>query len=122
VLEPLSGYLMLAQRLYEGDESLDGGWNFGPPVEDAKPVQWIVQRLCDSMPGSSWRIDPGEQPHEAQVLSLDSTKARTQLGWSPTWNVDRAIDRTIAWHRAWRARCDMQAVCIDHIREHEAAA
>jgi CDP-glucose 4,6-dehydratase len=122
VLEPLSGYLMLAQRLYEGDESLDGGWNFGPPVEDAKPVRWIVQRLCDSMPGSSWRIDPGEQPHEAQVLSLDSTKARTQLGWSPTWNVDRAIDRTIAWHRAWRARCDMQAVCVDHIREHEAAA
>jgi CDP-glucose 4,6-dehydratase len=121
VLEPLSGYLMLAQHLFEHGESFDGAWNFGPSIEDAKPVRWIVQRLCDSVPGSPWRVDSGSHPHEAHMLSLDSTKARTRLGWCPRWDVSGAIARTIAWHRSWRERCDMHAACMEQIREYEAA-
>jgi CDP-glucose 4,6-dehydratase len=122
VLEPLSGYLALAQRLFEDGESFDGAWNFGPSIEDAKPVRWIVQRLCESVPGSSWRVDSGSHPHEAHMLSLDSTKARTRLGWHPRWNVSGAIDRTISWHRAWQEHRDMHAACMEQIRAHEAAA
>ncbi len=116
VLEPLSGYLMLAHHLWQGGEPFDGAWNFGPSIEDSIPVRSIVQRLCDAMPGSSWSIDPGTHPHEAHVLSLDSSNAHKRLGWRPRWGVQAAVDRTIAWHQAWRAGRDMHSVCIEQLR------
>jgi CDP-glucose 4,6-dehydratase len=68
------------------------------------------------MPGSSWSIDPGTHPHEAHVLSLDSSNAHKRLGWRPRWGVQAAVDRTIAWHQAWRAGRDMHSVCIEQLR------
>ncbi len=122
VLEPLSGYLLLAERLWEGSGQLDGAWNLGPSLDDAKPVRWIVERLCSGMPGSSWRIDANPQPHEAHVLTLDSSKAREQLGWRPRWPLAKALDRTLDWHRAWRLGDDPQESCLRQIAQYEASA
>ena len=122
VLEPVSGYMMLAQRLCEGGEAFDGAWNFGPSLDDAKPVQWIVQKLCESVPGASWCIGDSPQPHEAHMLSLDSTRARNLLGWRPRWALPEALQRTLAWHLAWKAGHDLHALCVEQIRAHQAAA
>ena len=122
VLEPVSGYLALAQRLCEGGEAFDGAWNFGPPLSDAKPVRWIVQRLCEGVPGARYSVSAAPQPHEAHFLSLDNTKARERLGWRPRWSIADALARTIDWHLAWKAGGDMRAKCLEQIRAHEAAA
>jgi CDP-glucose 4,6-dehydratase len=122
VLEPVSGYLRLAQRLCEDGQTFDGAWNFGPPLQDAKPVRWIVEQLCKGVPGASWRVDAAPQPHEAHMLSLDNAKARERLGWKPRWSIEEALARTLEWHLAWRKGADMQAHCLAQLRAYEAAA
>jgi CDP-glucose 4,6-dehydratase len=122
VLEPVSGYLLLAQRLCEGGEAFDGAWNFGPPLQDAKPVRWIVEQLCKGVPGASWRVDALPQPHEAHMLSLDNAKARERLGWKPRWSIEEALAKTLDWHLAWRKGSPMQAICLAQLRAYEAAA
>jgi CDP-glucose 4,6-dehydratase len=122
VLEPVSGYLALAQRLCEGGEALDDSWNFGPPLSDAKPVRWIVQRLCEGVPGARWSVSAAPQPHEAHFLSLDNAKARERLGWSPRWSIEQALARTLEWHLAWKAGGDMQATCLAQISAYGAKA
>lgn len=103
VLEPLSGYLVLAEHLYgEGGHSFAEGWNFGPVDEDARSVEWIVRQMCDTWPTeASWTVQAGDHPHEASVLKLDISKARQRLGWVPRWNIESALARTMDWHRAW---------------------
>ncbi|NBX37096.1 MAG: CDP-glucose 4,6-dehydratase [Planctomycetes bacterium] len=119
VLEPISGYLQLAERLCEGGEPFDGAWNFGPPRTDSRSVRWIVEHLCREVPGARWRVSTDPQPHEAHFLSLDNTKAREQLKWTPRWSIETALARTLAWHRAWRSGDPMQPQCIAQIREYE---
>jgi CDP-glucose 4,6-dehydratase len=98
VLNPLAGYLVLAQALWE-DPALAGGYNFGPADEDARPVRWIVDRIADRWPQPlDWRIDPGPHPHEATWLKLDSSRARARLGWRPTWALDETLDAIVDWH------------------------
>ncbi len=121
VMEPLSGYLMLGQALYEQGEPVAGAWNFGPEDSDARPVQWIVEYLCNQVPGASWQCDASPQPHEANTLKLDSSKARFQLGWQPRWNLQTALGMTLAWHQAWRQGADMTAVGLEQIHHYEAA-
>ena len=117
VLNPLGGYLLLAQRLYE-DPTLAGGWNFGPDLDDAKPVEHIADRFTDLWPDQlRWEIDPGPHPHEAQFLALDSTKAREQLGWRPRWDLDRTLERIVEWTLAWRDGADMRDVTVGQISE-----
>jgi len=118
VLEPLSGYMMLAKGLFEQAAGYEGPWNFGPPLSDSQPVRWVVERLCGAVPGARWRVDDGSHPHEAKALSLDSTKAIERLGWRPRWDLGQALDRTLEWHRAWRAGEDMQRRCLLQAREH----
>ena len=123
VAEPVEGYLLLAERLLAADgERFADAWNFGPAAGDMREVQWIVDRLCQGMPGARWRIDGGERPHEAGLLALDSAKARSILGWAPRWDAAEAIRRTIDWHRAWRAGEDMEAFTLAQWREHAMAA
>jgi len=122
VLEPVSGYMLLAQRLCEGGEAFDGAWNFGPSLDDAKPVQWIVRRLCEGVPGASWRVGDSPQPHEAHMLSLDSTRAHRLLGWRPRWSLTDALQRTLEWHLAWKTGRDLHAVCVAQIQAHQAVA
>lgn len=122
VLEPLSGYLALAEHLATGAEAFADAWNFGPADEDARPVQWIVEHLTSRVPAGAWRADTDPQPHEAHTLRLDSSKARAHLGWRPRWSLGTALDRTLAWHQAWRSGAAMADVSFEQIAEYEAAA
>jgi CDP-glucose 4,6-dehydratase len=109
VLEPLGGYLRLAQALVEQGDPVASAWNFGPDAEGLVSVGELVERLARLWPGDArWSIDATVQPHEAGLLSLDSTKARVQLGWRPRWSLEQALSRTLDWHRAWQAGEDMQ--------------
>lgn len=118
VLEPLSGYLALTQRLYTEGQRFAEGWNFGPSDEDARPVQWIVERMVAEWGGeSSWQIDGGQHPHEAHYLKLDISKARSKLGWTPRWTLEETLGRIIHWHKAWLAGENVSAVCLEQIKQ-----
>jgi CDP-glucose 4,6-dehydratase len=116
VLEPVSGYLKLAERLYLDGNRFSGSWNFGPNFQDSKPVHWIADYLCSRIPSSSWSTDTKSNPHEANMLRLDSTKANLELDWQPVWNLPKALDKTIEWHEAWRKSLNMHDVCINQLQ------
>jgi CDP-glucose 4,6-dehydratase len=120
VLEPLSGYLALAERLYaENGQQFAEGWNFGPHDDDARPVQWIVEHLVNSWGnGASWQLDGGEHPHEANYLKLDISKAKARLGWTPSWHLGMALEKITTWHHAWLAGKNMQQLCQQQIAEY----
>lgn len=116
VLEPLSGYLLLAERLYENGQQDAEGWNFGPRDEDAQPVQWIVEKLCEAWGNhATWSLQPGEHPHEANYLKLDISKARQRLHWVPRWPLQTALQHIADWHKAWLSGQDMRAMCLQQI-------
>lgn len=120
VLEPLSGYLMLAQKLYHEGPRYAGAWNFGPNDQDAKTVEWIVKRICDRWGQNvSYRIDKRRHLHEAHYLKLDSSKARSELHWCPKWNLDKVIDKIMEWVRAFHDGKDLRKVCQKQIKEYE---
>ena len=118
VLEPLSGYLVLAQKLYEkGGANFAEGWNFGPNDEDAKPVHWIVEKLTQSWgQGASWTLDGGDHPHETNYLKLDCSKAKTRLDWHPRWHLEDALGAIVEWQRAYSDGKDMQAFTLEQVR------
>jgi len=119
VLEPLCGYLTLAQKLYEDGAHFAEGWNFGPGDNDARPVEWIVERLCRQWGnGASFTVDTGEHPHEAHYLKLDCSKARSGLGWQPRWNLEKALDSIIHWTECYRSGVDLQKVCLEQIEDY----
>jgi CDP-glucose 4,6-dehydratase len=119
VLEPLSGYLVLAQHLAQRGAEFGQGWNFGPHDEDARPVHWIVEQLVARWGGSArWQLDGGAHPHEAHYLKLDISKARARLGWQPRWRLDEALARVVDWHRAWLAGQDVRALCLQQIEQY----
>jgi CDP-glucose 4,6-dehydratase len=116
VLEPLSGYLVLAEKLYlEGHEFAEG-WNFGPNDEDARPVSWVVEHLCETWgTNANWENQPGEHPHEAQYLKLDISKARKYLDWTPRWSLKDALYHVIEWHKASLRDKDMRSKTMEQI-------
>lgn len=123
VLEPLSGYLVLAQKLYENGGNFADGWNFGSLDEDAKPVEWVVKRLCEQWGNEAqYEIDSGAYPHEAHYLKLDCSKARSLLGWRQRWGLAEAIDKTVAWTRSYRDGKDLRGECLQQISEYEESA
>lgn len=116
VLEPLSGYLLLAQKLYEEGAAYSEGWNFGPNDEDAKPVQWLVERLTKFWgAGASWVLNEGDQPHEAHYLKLDCSKAKARLNWYPRWHLDDALHAIVDWYQAYLAGKDMHELTLRQI-------
>jgi CDP-glucose 4,6-dehydratase len=118
VLEPLSGYLILAQKLYENQNEYAEGWNFGPNEQDIKPVDWILDEMILKWPGSSWKLDNNSNPHEARFLKLDISKAKSKLGWSPVWKLSQTLEKIVSWHQAWLNKEDMQAICLAEIKEY----
>lgn len=119
VLEPLAGYLLLAEQLVSHGEKFAQGWNFGPSDDDAQSVAWIVDKLITAMPNASWQIDEQPQLHEANYLRLDSSKARSQLGWQPRWGLDTALEKIVDWHQAWHNQKDMRQFSLDQIAEYQ---
>lgn len=116
VLEPLSGYLLLAQRLYDDGAAFASGWNFGPPEKDARPVQWLVERLCSLWgDGATWQLDTSEHPHEAHYLKLDCSKARSELGWLPRWGLEKALESIVAWTKVSNQGGNVREVCMQQI-------
>lgn len=119
VLEPLSGYLALAEKLYAQGPVFAEAFNFGPAEEDAKPVQWIVEQLTRSWgDGAAWNLDGGTHPHEANYLKLDCSKARASLGWSPRWDLEQALQAIIVWHKAHKSSQNMRAFCLQQINDY----
>ena len=116
VLEPLAGYLLLAERLYVDGGHCAEGWNFGPAEDDSWPVARMAQTLCELWgDGASCQIAEGSHPHEANLLKLDSTKARTILGWRPKWNVPLALQSIVTWARAFQRNEDLHQLCLQQI-------
>lgn len=117
VLEPLSGYLLLAERLCAGRGACVEAWNFGPDPEDVRPVSWVLDELCRLLPGASWRPGPAPTLHEAARLALDSSKARSGLGWSPRWALGEALQRTADWYAQARSGTEMAGFSLSQIAE-----
>jgi CDP-glucose 4,6-dehydratase len=115
VLNPLSGYLVLAQALWGSSEHA-AAWNFGPAEEDARPVGWVVERMAELWPGGlRWAVDDGPHPHEAHYLKLDSSRARARLGWRPLAGLDWALDSVVEWYSALSEGADMRAVTLSQV-------
>jgi len=122
VLEPLNGYLILAEKLYTEGQAFAEAFNFGPSEEDAKPVQWVVEHLTQSWGnGARWHLDGAAHPHEAHYLRLDCSKARDVLDWQPHWNLTQALQAIIVWHKAHKVHQssdEMRSLCIQQIKEY----
>jgi CDP-glucose 4,6-dehydratase len=120
VLEPLRGYLMLAEKLFTHGAEYAEPWNFGPNDEDAKPVSWLTERLTEFWGGNAqWQMQPGEHPHEANYLKLDISKAKTKLGWSPSMNLEQALRLTAEWVQQRAAGVDARAITLQQIQTHQ---
>lgn len=121
VLEPLSGYLVLAQALFQEGIKFSGAWNFGPRDEDARPVKDVVNLLIERLPaGAKWGQDQSEQPHEAHSLKLDCSKSDQLLGWRPRWTLEMAVQHTADWQKAFLAKEDMQKISLKQINAYQA--
>ena len=121
VLEPLSGYLLLAERLYAEGPAFASGWNFGPLDEDARPVQWLVERLCSCWgEGASWQLDSGDHPHEAHYLKLDCSKAHGDLGWWPRLGLEKTLESIVAWTKVFKSGGNVREICAQQITEYGA--
>lgn len=120
VLEPLSGYLLLAQKLYEDGADFAEGWNFGPSDDDAKPVQWIVERFTKLWgEEASWVLDQAVHPHEAHYLKLDCSKARIRLGWQPRWTLACVLENITAWHKAYHQGKNMREFSLGQVAAYQ---
>jgi CDP-glucose 4,6-dehydratase len=121
VMEPLSGYLTLAEQLFEHGPSFGEGWNFGPNDEDAKPVGWIVEQMAALWGGgANWQIDTGEHPHEAHYLKLDISKARSRLDWHPALRLQDALALIIDWSKQRQAGANMRQLTIAQLQTYQA--
>ncbi|MEH6493227.1 CDP-glucose 4,6-dehydratase [Halopseudomonas sp.] len=121
VLDPLCGYLMLAEHLLTAKPDEVTGWNFGPDNSGVASVADVVARMAAYWPdgGASWRAATDSQPHEAGLLALDSSRARQILGWQARWTLEVALEQTLAWHQAWRNGHDIHALCLQQIALHQ---
>ena len=122
VLEPLSGYLLLCQRLYEGGEEYAQAWNFGPRDSDAKPVEWIVNQMSDKWPYEhpGYQVVREDHIHEANMLKLDCSKSMNELNWAPRWTLDQALDATIQWALGYLQGRNLQELCKEQIAAYQA--
>ena len=118
VLEPLTGYLTLGAKLYTEGATYAQGWNFGPDDNDAQNVEWITKTICELWgEGASFSIDTNPQPHEANYLKLDCSKAKAELGWVPKWNIETTLKTIVDWNKAFLSGENIREVTIDQINQ-----
>jgi len=119
VLEPLCGYMALAEKLFLEGQSYAAGWNFGPNDDDVHPVSWIVADLARRWGGGAiWQVDGGEHPHEARYLKLDVSLAKSRLGWYPRMRLETSLEAIVDWHRSFLAQADMRRVSLNQIKSY----
>ena len=119
VLEPLSGYLILAEELYKHGSQYAGGWNFGPKDEDCKSVEWMINSLIKKWPEkASWQLDENANPHEAKFLKLDCSKASFYLDWQPKWDIEYTTQSIVDWYLAWKANKSMLEYSLNEIKKY----
>ena len=119
VLEPLSGYLVLAQALYEKGDDFAEAWNFGPDTEDEFTVNWIVEQMAKSWgEDAKWKVDKDNHPHEANHLKLNCKKANTNLNWYPKWNLSKSLKKIIEWHKPETNLYSINQICLSQIDEY----
>jgi CDP-glucose 4,6-dehydratase len=120
VLDALSGYLLVAERLIDGNAHCGSAWNFGPSDEDTQPVGWIVEQMLAKWGGGvAWEQPRGEQPHEAVLLKLDCTKARAELNWRPRFRLAEALQKVVEWHSQVANGADARAISLEQIAKYE---
>jgi CDP-glucose 4,6-dehydratase len=120
VLEPLRGYLTLAERLSEDGSRFASGWNFGPSEVDAKPVSWIADTVARSWgQDASWSHDAETHPHEAHLLKLDTSKANTCLDWHPVLPLDQTLEWIVEWYGAFQAGTDLRRLTLTQVERYE---
>jgi CDP-glucose 4,6-dehydratase len=123
VMEPLRGYIQLAERLLARDISVISAWNFGPLETDARPVEWIARELAKLWsPSASWSTDEGVHPHEATYLKLDCARAHNLLGWRPVLDLSNSLGLIVEWFKQWQAGSDMQQITLDQIAAYQRLA
>lgn len=116
VLDPLSGYLMLAERLHANSAQYAGAWNFGPDPASMADVQTVATRAATLWgAGAAWKLDSGPQPREAPLLALDAAKARERLGWRPLLDLDHALEWTVSWYKALHSGSAARQLCEEQI-------
>lgn len=121
VLEPLDGYLLLAERLWSHGAAFAGAWNFGPGEENGKPVGWVVERIVRLWgPDASWIADKREHAREAKDLSLDSSKAGAQLGWRCRLDVEETLEWVVTWYRSVDSGADPLELTLSQITRYSA--
>ena len=119
VLEPLSGYLTLAEKLFVHGHRYEGAWNFGPNEQDAKNVEWITETLCELWGDSTeYEIDKQSHPHEANFLKLDCSKAKTELGWQPRWDLQTALGSIVEWYKIFLTGDNMRDISEQQIQSY----
>ncbi|MDE1462271.1 CDP-glucose 4,6-dehydratase [Spartinivicinus poritis] len=119
VLEPLSGYLLLAEKLFTEGNDFSEAWNFGPRDQEAKEVQWIVEAMVKIWDERiTWSIDADNQPHEAFYLKLDCSKAFSKLGWEPQWKLFDAIKKTVEWYQVEVEDGDLNSITLQQINDY----
>jgi len=120
VLEPLSGYLLLASKMFDEPQKFCGAWNFGPDYDSIIPVGEVADKVVAQWGNGSW-IDLSNEnaPHEANLLSLDISKAKSCLRWFPVWNIDKTIEKTVDWYKEYKKK-DPYRICVNQIEEFHA--
>lgn len=120
VLEPLRGYLELAEHAWIDGPKYAGAWNFGPNIEQIKPVDWITENITKNWGGNaSWCLDNAEYPHEDHLLKLDCTKAKSLLSWTPKMDLTLVLDWIVEWYKGFVSDTDMYALTLDQIKRYE---
>jgi CDP-glucose 4,6-dehydratase len=120
VMEPLRGYLTLAERLFEHGPDFGEAWNFGPSEADAKPVGWIVEQIAALWGADDqWQIDSGEHPHEAHYLKLDISKARNRLDWHPTLRLQEALEFIVEWSKRRQTGANMRQTTLAQLQAYQ---
>lgn len=120
VLEPIRGYLMLAERLFEEGVQFGEAWNFGPGEEDVKTVGWIVEKLASQWGrGAKWELDEVDHPHEARYLKLDISKARNLLNWQPLLKIDESLNLIVNWEKKAQTNGNIRDICVNQIKSYQ---
>ena len=118
VLEPLSGYLVLAQNIFQDKKQYSGGWNFGPDKDSEKTVEWIVKEMISDWENMTYDIDIGDNLHEADILRLNIDKAKSELNWQPKWSLPETIKKINMWHKNWLTKKSMTDICFKEIDDY----